>query len=103
LPFTVQPSTAWVNKPSHQYGLGIGGVRVTAADTLGITFINTTAAAITPVAETYVIGCFNAIAPLTGVPGSWEAFSFNQSLQDAIGTVNENDDLLTSSGFQKGA
>jgi len=103
LPFIVNPSTVWVNKPTHQYGLGIGGCRVTAADTLGITFVNVTAAAITPVAENYVIGCFNAIGPLTGAPGSWEAFQFNQTFQDAIGAINENDDLLTSSGFQKGA
>ena len=103
LPFTIQPSTVWVNKPSHTYGLGIGGCRVTAASTLGITFVNTTAAAITPAAENYVIGCFNAIGPLTGAPGSWEALAFNQSMQDVVGTTVENNDLLTSSGFQKGA
>jgi len=43
-----------VEKPSHQAGLGIVGFRVTAADTVGITFSNNTGAGITPTAgETY--------------------------------------------------
>lgn len=43
-----------VEKPSHQAGLGIVGWRVTAADTVGITFSNNTGAGITPTAgETY--------------------------------------------------
>lgn len=43
-----------VEKPSHQAGLGIVGARVTAADTVGITFSNNTGAGITPTAgETY--------------------------------------------------
>lgn len=43
-----------VNKPTAQAGLGIAGVRVTAANTVGITFSNNTAAGITPTAaETY--------------------------------------------------
>ena len=103
LPFTIQPSTAWVNKQSHQYGLGIGGVRVTAANTLGITFVNVTAAAITPNSEQYVIGVFNAIGPLTGAPGSWEAFMFSQTMQDMLGHENETSDRATLLGMQKGA
>lgn len=43
-----------VNKPSSQAGLGIAGIRVTAANTIGITFSNNTGAGITPTAsETY--------------------------------------------------
>lgn len=43
-----------VEKPSHQAGLGIVGARVTAADTVGITYSNNTGAGITPTAgETY--------------------------------------------------
>jgi len=43
-----------VEKPSHQAGLGIVGARVTAANTVGITFSNNTGAGITPTAgETY--------------------------------------------------
>ncbi len=44
-----------VNKPSAQAGLAIGNVRVAAVDTLAITYINDTAASITPASETYVV------------------------------------------------
>jgi len=39
-----------VNKPTAQAGLGIAGFRVSAANTLAITFSNNTAAGITPTA-----------------------------------------------------
>lgn len=39
-----------INKPTAQAGLGIVGSRVSAADTLGITFSNNTASSITPTA-----------------------------------------------------
>lgn len=45
----------FVNKPSLDAGIGVVGARVTASDTLGITFINATAGALTPTAETYKI------------------------------------------------
>lgn len=45
-----------INKPTAQAGLGIVGWRVSAANTVGITFSNNTAAGITPTAaETYQI------------------------------------------------
>jgi hypothetical protein len=45
-----------VVKPTHQAGLGLVGSRVTAADTLGITFSNNTGSSITPTAgETYLV------------------------------------------------
>jgi hypothetical protein len=40
-----------VNKPTAQAGLGIVGSRVSAANTLAITFANNTAGAITPTAS----------------------------------------------------
>ena len=40
-----------VNKPTAQAGLGIVGSRVSAANTLGITFSNNTASSITPTAS----------------------------------------------------
>lgn len=40
-----------VNKPTSQAGLGVAGARVTALNTLGITFINATSASITPTAS----------------------------------------------------
>lgn len=45
----------FVNKPSLNAGLGIVGTRVTATDTLGITYINATGGGLTPTAETYKI------------------------------------------------
>lgn len=45
-----------VSKPTAQAGLGIVGFRVTANDTLGITFSNNTGAGITPTAsQVYLI------------------------------------------------
>lgn len=45
----------FVSKPSLSAGLVIGNARVSAADTLAITFGNLTAAAIDPASETYTI------------------------------------------------
>ena len=45
-----------INKPTAQAGLGIVNYRVSAANTVGITFSNNTAGAITPTAgQTYMI------------------------------------------------
>lgn len=46
----------FVNKPDLSAGLVIGNARVSAANTLAVTFGNLTAAPIDPGAETYVIG-----------------------------------------------
>lgn len=50
----------FVNKPSASAGLGIVNARVSAANTLAITFVNATAAPIDPAAETYKIGVIKA-------------------------------------------
>lgn len=55
-------TAVWVNKPSATNGLGIAGCRVSALNTLAITFANSTASAIVPPVETYVIGNFQAVA-----------------------------------------
>lgn len=44
-----------VNKPTLDAGVGICGARVSAADTLAITYINATGGAIIPTAETYKV------------------------------------------------
>jgi hypothetical protein len=44
-----------VSKPSLSAGLGVTNARVKAANTLAITFTNSTAGAINPAAETYLI------------------------------------------------
>jgi hypothetical protein len=59
--FTVQGlrvgDVVYVSKPTAQAGLGIVGARVSAANTLAITFVNVTTSAITPTAgEVYQVG-----------------------------------------------
>lgn len=57
-----------VNKPTQQAGLGICGVRVSAANTMAVTFVNATAAPITPTAsETYQVIWARTDATLAGV------------------------------------
>ncbi len=50
-----------------QNGVGIGQARVTAANTVGIRFINSTAGALTPTAGTYQ---FLVVRPDAGVRGN---------------------------------
>lgn len=45
----------YVNKPSHSAGLGIGNARVSADNTLAITFVNPTGSGIDPPSEDYYI------------------------------------------------
>lgn len=105
LPFiNSSPATVVVNKPSHQYGLGIAGARISAADTLAITFENTTSAAITPTAsEKYMVGCFMAVGAGGGVPGSWVALPFSQSMQRTVESQNSTNDALVQYGIIKGS
>ncbi|MFQ5661529.1 MAG: hypothetical protein ACE5GZ_14020 [Gammaproteobacteria bacterium] len=44
-----------VNKPTHTAGLGIVGARVSATNTLAITFMNTSGSAIDPGSEKYTV------------------------------------------------
>ena len=93
------PCTVFVNKPSYQTGLVIAGVRVSAANTLQITYENVTAAAIVPTAENYTIGVFNAVGPGGGVPGSWVALSARTSYVQLVNLVNEMQQALAESGI----
>lgn len=66
----------YVNKPTAQAGLGIVGARVSAVDTLALTFGNFTAAGITPTAsESYEVMVLrqqpNWSAPASGNQLSW--------------------------------
>lgn len=56
-----------VTKPTTQAGLGIVGHRISAANTLAITFSNNTASPITPTAsQTYLIAVARPDATLAG-------------------------------------
>lgn len=65
-----------VNKPTAQAGIGIVGSRVSANDVIGITFMNSTAATVTPTAsQVYTVNVKRPInvtaagvSPLTQVP-----------------------------------
>lgn len=64
-----------VSKPSFQAGLGIVNVRVSAVDTLAITYGNFTASPITPAAETYGVVVArvqpNWVKPASGNQMDW--------------------------------
>lgn len=89
--FTVQGlvanTVAWANKPTVQAGLGIVGVRVSAANTVAINFCNVTPNSITPTAgETYIVGNFQE--PLqTG--GLNTAFNGNTVMKAAVNDLNQ--------------
>lgn len=55
-----------VDKPSSTPGITIGGARVSAANTLAITFVNNTPAAIVPPSETYAVSYFPTANPAAG-------------------------------------
>jgi hypothetical protein len=58
-----------VTKPTTQAGLGIVNSRVTAANTIGITFVNATAGTITPTAsETYIVELNRPTNPQNALP-----------------------------------
>ena len=59
-------SVVWVNKSSSTAGLAIVGMRVSAANTLALTYANMTGTAIVPPTETYTIGNFQVPAPGAG-------------------------------------
>jgi hypothetical protein len=50
----------YINPPSNVTGLGITGVRVSSANTIAITFSNSTGGALTPPSGTYSIAAFTA-------------------------------------------
>jgi hypothetical protein len=56
---------AFVTKPSVSAGLVVGNARVSAADTLAITFGNLTSEAIDPSAESYTIAVLRPEKTLT--------------------------------------
>lgn len=60
-----------ISKPTNQAGLGIGNVRVSAKDQIAVSFINATAASITPTAgETYQVLVFRP----DGTPNGFATF-----------------------------
>lgn len=56
-----------VSKPSHSTGAMAGSARVSAANTLAVTFMNATGSAIDPSSETYIVFWARAEGVVTAV------------------------------------
>lgn len=72
-----------VSKPSFTLGFGVGGARVSALNTLAITFVNNTAAAIDAPAEVYTIGVFPSAAPAAGSTTAYNSQAGGPGAYDA--------------------
>lgn len=79
----ISGTPVWINKPSFTSGLGIVGVRVSATNTLAITYANVTGSAIVPPTETYIVGNFQTPAPGNGN----SVFQTVSSTFDRLGTL----------------
>ena len=75
-------SVVWINKPSITPGLGIGGVRVSAANVIAVNYVNSTTAAITPPAETYLIGNLQMLIPDVG--NTWVQTGAQSALSNTV-------------------
>ena len=95
----VASTVALVNKPSFTTGLAIIGYRVSAANTLAITFCNPTSATIAPPSETYLVGNFQNLA---GV-GNYVAAMASPAQNATINLANEVRATLASTGLFAGA
>jgi hypothetical protein len=94
-------SVVLVNKPSFQPGLGIGGARVSAANLLEITFINPTAATLTPTnGEVYQIANFTQAVP---DPGDTWIYPVTPQGAQAATLVDAMRSALVSLGLMAGA
>lgn len=96
----VAGTPVWLNKPSCTTGIAIVGVRVSAVNTLAITFANMTSAAIVPPIETYTIGNFQV--PLPGA-GNCVYQSVLPVITGLANLSNSNRTALVSTGFIAGA
>lgn len=96
----IASSPVWVNKPTATPGLGIVGVRVSAVNTLAINYGNSSAASITPPAETYVIGNFQV--PVGDTGSAWVQGIDSTAQNDSI-TINAMRSALVNLGLMAGA
>ena len=99
-------TVVWVNKPSWTSGLGIAGVRVSAASTLAINYTNVSAAAITPPTETYIIANFQMQAPTPTTSNTTGGAVSQQVVQSIMSGLNQLTSMrgnLVSWGLWAGA
>lgn len=93
----VAGSVIWVNKPTPTAGLGIGGVRVSGTGSFCINYTNSTAATITPPAETYLIANFQQPIPDAGTtwifgvnPQVYQNTLLTNAMRSALGPTGTN-------------
>jgi len=94
-----------VNKSTHTQGLSITNARVSAANTVQISYQNMTAVAIClPAFEFYTVEVFNQPigAVGNGLAESWHIQSVMPSFNQAIDLTNEQEDTLCLIGMDKG-
>jgi hypothetical protein len=97
----VANSLVVVNKPSWQQGLGLGGARVSGANVMELTFVNPTAATLTPTAgEVYSIMNFQQAIP---DPGDTWIFPVTPQGAQAATLVDSMRAALVSLGLMAGA
>ena len=89
-----------VTKPSFTSGIGIVGYRVSAASVVGVTFINATAATITPPTETYIVANFQ---PVLGGQGHWIAQLASPLSVQSVNLTNEIRNTLAGMGIFQGS
>ncbi len=98
------PGSVLVNKPSSQQGLSITGVRVSAANQVGITYQNNTGSAIVPAPEWYVFLAGDQVQTGTEAasytPFTQEAAGF--TFQQAVELENECQQVAALSGLMAG-
>lgn len=102
----IASSAVWVNKPSATIGLGIAGVRVSATSTLAINYTNSSAAAIVPPTETYIIGNFQQVgvgATTSNASGGAVSQPVAPALVAGINTANKVRSDLVAIGMWAGA
>lgn len=92
-------TVVWGNKPSQTPGIGIVGWRAVSANVIGITYVNNTAATITPPAETYVVGNF---PNMLGVQHALQQ-QVQPAVLQSVTLVNEVRAALSALGFISGS
>lgn len=96
----VAGTPVWINKPTATPGLGIVGVRVSATNTLAITYGNVTANAIVPPTESYLVGNFQVPSPGAG---NCVYQTVSPMLDDAVSLTNAQRSALVALGLLAGA
>ena len=92
-------SSVIVNKPSYTPGIIVSNARVSAANTLAVTYANFTTSSITIPAEVYTVANVQLQGPGSGITvtaGNFVGVTYNPSLQESIRNANALRNALVS-------